>query len=79
MSEQQNTQKIFSLITDILKAKPEDNVHIRQFHNLVRNDFKDFCNKAVELNQIEDIEVFEKIEKAQKSAIRFLGKSENNK
>lgn len=62
MSEQQNTQKIFSLITDILKAKPEDNVHIRQFHNLVRSDFKDFCNKAVESNQIEDIEIFEKIE-----------------
>ena len=60
--EQENTKRIFSLITDILKAKPAENEHIQQFRSLVRNDFKEFCNKAVELNQMEDMELFEKIE-----------------
>ena len=62
MPEQENTKRIFSLITDILKAKPAENEHIQQFRSLVRNDFKEFCNKAVELNQMEDMELFEKIE-----------------
>ena len=61
-AELQSTKRIFSLVTDILKVVPADNVHIQQFHRLVRNDFKEFCNKAVELNQMDDMELFEKIE-----------------
>ena len=61
-SELQSTKRIFGLVTDILKASRADNVHIQQFHHLVRNDFKEFCNKAVELNQMDDMALFEKIE-----------------
>ena len=65
-AELQSTKRIFGLVTDILKAPPADNVHIQQFHHLVRNDFKEFCNKAVELNQMDDMDLFEKIENEMK-------------
>jgi len=62
MEEQQKTARIFGLITDILKARPRENIHIQQFHSLVRSELKDFFNKAAEVNQMDAIDEFEKIE-----------------
>ena len=62
MEEQQKAARVFALITDILKAQPKDNIHIQQFHNLVRSELKNFFNKATELNRMDTIDKFEKIE-----------------
>jgi len=61
MTENTKNDQIFSLITDILKAKPSKNLQIEQFHSLVRNEFEEFCSESVKL-KIQDIKTFEKIE-----------------
>ena len=39
MSESENLEKIFSLVKNILNAKPEENEWIKNFDSLVKNDF----------------------------------------
>ena len=52
---------IFSFISDILNAEPEENIHIKKFDSLVSVDFSAFCDSVRDLNQVKDMIEFDKI------------------
>ena len=52
---------IFSFISDILNAEPEENAHIKKFDSLVSVDFSAFCDSVRDLNQVKDMLEFDKI------------------
>lgn len=60
-SEHTDVSQTFSFISDILKARPSENKHIKDFATLIREDFTLFCDSVSGLNQMKDVSVFEKI------------------
>lgn len=62
MSENENLEKVFSLVTDILNAKPKENEWIKKFDSLVKDDFSSFCDSVTGLNQMKDVITFERIQ-----------------
>lgn len=54
--------QVFSLITDILNARPSENAAIKQFAALIKEDFSAFCDSVPGLNQMKDVEKFERVQ-----------------
>lgn len=56
-----NLEQMFSFVQDILNAPSSENKHILQFAELVKKDFTEFCDSVSGLNQMKDVNSFEKI------------------
>ena len=56
-----DAESLFAFVSDILKARPEENSHIAEFESLVSKDFTEFCEEVSGLNQMKDVSKFDQI------------------
>lgn len=61
LEKSEDISQIFHFVVDILNAKSSKNEHISQFSTFVKEDFALFCDEVKGLNQMNDVNLFEKV------------------